>query len=80
MSTHPLTSIQDAVIRHIVAIFMIVGYLSGRVSGQTEGRITPKTGKVPRIADGKSRIWRASGSMAPSHRSDGRHSLTARDL
>jgi hypothetical protein len=24
----------------VVAIFMIVGYLSGQVSGQTEGRIT----------------------------------------
>lgn len=79
MSTHPLTSIQDAVIRHIVAIFMIVGYLSGQVSGQTEGRITPRTGKVPRIADGKPNL-QASGPMAPSHRSDGRHSLTARDL
>ena len=54
----------------VVAIFMIVGYLSGQVSGQTEGRITPRTGKVSRIADGKQNlegVW-AYGSVTPLER------------
>ena len=53
-----------------VAVFMIVGYLSGQVSSQRDGRITPMTGKVPRMADGHPNlegVW-AFGTVTPIER------------
>ena len=47
-----------------------LGNLSGQVSGQMDGRITPRTGKVPRIADGKPNlegVW-AYGTVTPVER------------
>jgi hypothetical protein len=54
----------------VVAVFLIVGYLSIQMSGQTECRIIPRTGKVPRIADGRPNlegVW-AYGTVTPLER------------
>src|SRR5262249_35053425 len=47
-----------------------LGHLAGQVSGQTDGRITPITGHVPRMADGKPNleaVW-AYGTVTPIER------------
>jgi hypothetical protein len=47
-----------------------LGNLSGQVSGKTDGRITPMTGKVPRMADRKPNfegVW-AYGTVTPIER------------
>jgi hypothetical protein len=54
----------------VVAVFMIVGYLSSQVSAQKDSRITPMTGKVPRVADRQPNlegVW-TYGTVTPIER------------
>ena len=54
----------------VVAMFIIVGYLSGQVTSQTDGRISPIAGRVPRIPDGKPNfqgVW-AYATVTPVER------------